>query len=65
MKTVGTEPKTSSEYTAFKSLLRRVLTVPREEIKRREAEYQRQSKLSPNRRGPKPKPEPAGPDSAA
>ena len=42
-----------SEYDAFKSLLSRVLSVPHSVIVEREAEYQRQSKLNPNRRGPK------------
>jgi hypothetical protein len=39
----------------FDALVRRVLSVPHEEIVRREAEYKRQSALNPNRRGPKPK----------
>ncbi len=50
---VKTEPATSPEYDAFKSLLSRVLAVPHSVIVEREAEYQRQSKLNPNRRGPK------------
>jgi hypothetical protein len=41
-------------WAAFDSLVTAVLKVPRAEIERREAEYQRQSKLNPNRRGPKP-----------
>jgi len=32
---------------------RKVLSVPREEIVRREAEYKHQSAANPNRRGPK------------
>jgi len=55
MNPVKTEPETSAEYGAFKSLLGRVLAVPREEMQRREAEYQEQAKLNPARRGPKPK----------
>jgi hypothetical protein len=39
----------------FDALVRKVLSVPHEEIMRRKAEYKRQSKLSPHRRGPKPK----------
>jgi hypothetical protein len=50
---VKTEPETPSEYDAFKSLLNRVLAVPRSVIVEREAQYQKQSKLNPNRRGPK------------
>jgi hypothetical protein len=52
---VKDEPKTSLEYDAFKALLGRIIAVPHSEIVKREAEYQRQSKLNPNRRGPKPK----------
>jgi hypothetical protein len=49
------EPETSAEYDAFKALLARVISVPHSEIVRREVEYQRQSKINPHRRGPKPK----------
>jgi len=56
---MSTESETSTEYRAFKSLLNRVLTVPRAEIERREAEYQKQSKQNPHRRGPKPKVKPS------
>lgn len=42
-------------WAAFDNLVTAVLKVPHAEMKRREAEYQRQSKLNPNRRGPKPK----------
>ena len=55
MKPVKTEPETYAEYDAFKALLGRVLSVPHTEIIRREAEYQKQAALNPNRRGPKPK----------
>jgi hypothetical protein len=54
MKPMKTEPE-STEYSAFKSLLGRVLAVPHTEIVHREGAYQAQSKLNPNRRGPKPK----------
>lgn len=37
----------------FDTLLRKVLSVPHEEIMRREAEYKRQSMANPKRRGPK------------
>lgn len=43
----------------FDALVRKVLSVPHEEIMRREAEYKRQSALNPHRRGPKPKNKPA------
>jgi len=42
------------EATArFDALVRKVLSVPHEEIMRREAEYQRQAAPNPNRGGPK------------
>jgi hypothetical protein len=55
---VKVEPETSVENRAFKSLLNRVLAVPREEMQRREAEYQKRANLNPNRRGPKSKRKP-------
>lgn len=39
----------------FDALVRKVLSVPHDEIMRREAEYKRQSAMNPKRRGPKPK----------
>lgn len=45
--------KPSAEFTAFDNLVTRVLSVPREELKRREAEYRRQSEARPFRPGPK------------
>jgi hypothetical protein len=42
----------------FDAIVRKVLSVPHEEIMRREAEYRRQSALNPNRRGPKRKTKP-------
>ena len=41
-------------YLAFDALVRKVISVPREVILQREAEYQRQAALKP-KRGPKPK----------
>jgi hypothetical protein len=49
------EPATSPEYVAFKSLLNRIVSVPREVLQQREAEYKKQSTLNPNKPGPKPK----------
>jgi hypothetical protein len=37
----------------FDALVRKVLSVPHEEIMRREVEYKRQSAMNPHRRGPK------------
>jgi hypothetical protein len=45
--------KPSAEFTAFDSLVTRVLAVPREELKRREAEYKKASEARPFRPGPK------------
>jgi len=45
--------KPSAEYTAFDNLVSRVIAVPREELKRREAEYQRERQARPFRPGPK------------
>jgi hypothetical protein len=39
----------------FDVLMRKVLSVPHEEIMRREAEYKRQSAMNPRKRGPKAK----------
>jgi hypothetical protein len=45
--------------TRFDALVRKVLSVPHDEIMRRETEYKRRSALNPNKRGPKPKMHPA------
>ena len=52
-------PDGVSDSERFDILVRRVLSVPHKEIMRREAEYKRQSALSPHRRGPKPKVKPS------
>ena len=49
------ELEAPSEYSVFKNLLNRIMEVPHSEIVKREAEYQKQSALKPNRSGPKPK----------
>jgi hypothetical protein len=41
-------------FDAFQDLTRRLLAVPKEEIDKREAEYQREQAKKP-KRGPKPK----------
>lgn len=41
--------KSSAEYTAFDNLVSRVIAVPREELKRREAEHQRQTRVHSDR----------------
>jgi hypothetical protein len=45
--------KHSAEYNAFTILVDRVMSMPHEEIKRRETEYQKQVDANPKRRGPK------------
>ena len=45
--------KPSAEYTAFDNLVSKVLSVPREELLRREAEYKAQREALPVRPGPK------------
>lgn len=47
--------KHSAEYDAFTRLVDRVMSVPREEIMRREQEYKKKAALNPRKRGPKPK----------
>jgi hypothetical protein len=37
-------PKTSDEYSTFENALKTVVSVPRDEIQRREDEYQRERK---------------------
>ncbi len=49
----------------FASLVERLLSVPREEMQRREAEYKRQSEANPHRRGPKRKVKPSAGDHEA
>jgi len=47
------KPKTSPEFDRFNALVDRVLTVPKAEIQKREAEYQREAQKNLKRRGPK------------
>jgi hypothetical protein len=48
----------------FNAAIKTILSVPRAELLRREAEYKKQSMLNPRRRGPKPKPKPVFPGPA-
>jgi hypothetical protein len=45
----------SEEYDRFTALVDRVVSVPKAVIQQRIEEHERQSKLNPARRGPKPK----------
>jgi len=47
--------KSNPEFDAFTRNVDRILSVPKAEILRREAEYQKQAAKNPNKRGPKPK----------
>jgi len=47
-----------SEASRFDAIVRKVLSVPHEEIMRREAAYKQQVARNPNKRGPKPKARP-------
>ena len=43
------------QFERFDAAVSKVLSVPRDEFLRREAEYKNRSLANPNRRGPKPK----------
>jgi hypothetical protein len=45
--------KANPEFDAFTNTVDRLLTVPREEMLRREKEYRKQVEQNPRRRGPK------------
>jgi len=49
----------NEEFRNFDALLTKVVSVPKTEILRREAEYKKQSEANPNRRGRKKKPKPS------
>lgn len=63
--------KHTTEYAAFTKVVDAVLSVSKEEMQRREAEYRAQVDANPNRRGPKrgskrkPKQPSASPDPAS
>jgi hypothetical protein len=46
---------TSADFDAFTATVDRLLSVPKSEILRREAEYRKQADLNPRKCGPKPK----------
>lgn len=45
--------KHSEEYNAFTDAVRSIMSVPKAEILRREAEYKKQADANPHKRGPK------------
>lgn len=50
-----TKTKHESEFDAFTRVVDKVLSVPKSEILRREAEYRKKADQNPRKRGPKPK----------
>jgi hypothetical protein len=48
----------ADQFERFDAAVSKVLSVPRAELLRREAEYKRVAALNPKRRGPKPKAKP-------
>jgi hypothetical protein len=42
-------------FTRFQTAMKKVLSVPHSEVKRRIEEHKKQAALNPNKRGPKPK----------
>jgi hypothetical protein len=51
------DEETSPEFDRFNALLGKVLSVPKAVLNQRLEEHEKQSKLNPKRRGPKPKAE--------
>ena len=51
------DEETSPEFDRFNALVGKVLSVPKGVLKQRLEEHEKQSKLNPKRRGPKPKAE--------
>lgn len=47
--------KHSSEYEKFTAAVEHIMSLPKAEILRREAEYKKVADANPNKRGPKPK----------
>ena len=47
--------KHSQEFATFTDAVERIMSVPKAEILRREAEYKKVADANPHKRGPKPK----------
>jgi hypothetical protein len=47
--------KYSQEFATFTNAVEHIMSVPKAEILRREAEYKKQADANPHKRGPKPK----------
>ena len=51
--------ESKTDYEKFTNAVERIMSVPKTEILRREAEYRRQADLNPRKRGPKRKVKPS------
>jgi hypothetical protein len=51
--------KHSAEYEVFTNAVEHLMSIPKAEILRREAEYKKQADLNPRKRGPKRKVKPS------
>jgi hypothetical protein len=47
--------KHSEEFNTFTNAVERIMSIPKTEILRREAEYKKLADANPHKRGPKPK----------
>lgn len=56
--------KHSEEYNAFTDAVRNIMSIPKAEILRREAEYKKKADANPHKRGPKRKVKPSASPSA-
>ena len=45
--------KDGQTFTRFTAAMKHILTIPKEELQRREAAYKAKADLNPNKRGPK------------
>jgi len=52
---MGTKKAPSGEFENFTRMVDSLLSVPKAEILRREAEYKKRANANPRKRGPKPK----------
>jgi hypothetical protein len=57
--------KHSAEYETFTNAVEHLMSIPKAEILRREAEYKKQADLNPRKRGPKRKVKPSASPEAA
>jgi hypothetical protein len=53
MPTKSDPARRTEAFTRFTRAMRQILSVPKDELLRREAEYKKQADANPNKRGPK------------